>query len=76
MYTDLVEYIVKSLVDNPDKVTVSEMSGQSSIVIEVSVADDDMGRVIGKSGKVINAIRTIVQVPGAREGKRISVEIV
>ncbi len=75
MYQDLVEYIVKSLVDNPEDVRVTEVEGASSIVLEVTVADIDVGRVIGKKGRVINAIRTIMQVQGARQGKRVSVEV-
>ena len=75
MYQDLVEYIVKSLVDNPEDVRVTEVEGASSIVLEVKVNDLDVGRVIGKKGRVINSIRTIMQVQGARQGKRISVEV-
>ncbi|MCB0032556.1 MAG: KH domain-containing protein [Anaerolineales bacterium] len=76
MYRDLTEFIVKSIVDEPDAVRVTEMESRNNIVLEVSVADDDMGRVIGKGGRVINAIRTLVQIPGARADKRISLEIV
>ena len=75
MYQDLVEYIVKSLVDNPDDVRVTEVEGSSAIVLEVTVAEADVGRVIGKKGRVINSIRTIIQVQGARQGKRVSVEV-
>lgn len=75
MYQNLVEYIVKSLVDNPDDVRVMEVEGASSIVLEVTVAEADVGRVIGKKGRVINSIRTILQVQGARQGKRVSVEV-
>ncbi len=76
MFKDLVEYIVKSLVDNPDQVTVSEIKGSSAIVVELSVASSDMGRIIGKQGRVINAIRAIVQVAAARQGKRVNLEVV
>lgn len=76
MYRDLVEFVVKSLVDNPDAVVVNEVEGQSSIVLEVSVNSNDMGRLIGKRGRVINAIRTLTQIQGARHGKRVSVEVV
>jgi predicted RNA-binding protein YlqC (UPF0109 family) len=76
MYKSLVEYVVKSLVDDPDSVVVTEVEGQSSIVLEVTVNSEDMGRLIGKKGRVINAIRTLTQVQGARHGKRISVEVV
>ncbi len=76
MYKDLVEYIVKALVEYPDHVKVTEVEGKSSIVVEISVAQDDMGRLIGKKGRVINSIRTLTQVQGARQGKRITVEVV
>lgn len=73
---DLVEYIAKSLVDNPDKVRVTEVQGSSATILELSVAEGDMGRVIGKSGRVVSAIRTLVQVAAAKQGKRVSLEIV
>ncbi|MDJ0757693.1 MAG: KH domain-containing protein [Ardenticatenaceae bacterium] len=76
MSKELVEYVVKSLVDDPESVVVTEVEGQSSVVLEVSVNTNDMGRLIGKKGRVINAIRTLTQVQGARLGKRISVEVV
>ncbi len=76
MYKDLVEYIVKALVEYPDHVKVTEVEGKSSIVVEITVAQDDMGRLIGKKGRVINSIRTLIQVQGARQGKRITVEVV
>jgi predicted RNA-binding protein YlqC (UPF0109 family) len=74
---DLVEYIAKSLVDDPASVEVTEThSGSSSIILELRVAPDDMGRVIGKSGRVANAIRALLRVVAAKEGKRITLEIV
>ena len=74
---DLVEYIAKSLVDDPASVEVTEtISGSSSIILELRVAPDDMGRVIGKSGRVANAIRALLRVIAAKEGKRITLEIV
>ncbi len=76
MFKDLVIYIVKSLVDNPDEVEVNEVSGESSIVLELRVADTDTGRVIGRNGRVINAIRTVLQSLAAKEGKRVSLEII
>lgn len=76
MFKDLVEYIVKSLVDNPDVVQVDEISESTSIVLELQVAESDTGRVIGRNGRVINAIRTVVQALAAKEGKRVSVEVV
>ena len=73
---ELVEFIVKSLVDSPDQVEVHEVDDQSGTIVEISVAQPDMGRVIGKSGRVINSIRSIVQVAAAKQGRRISVEII
>jgi predicted RNA-binding protein YlqC (UPF0109 family) len=72
----LVEYIVTSLVDNPDQVTVSETDERNAIMLEISVASSDMGRVIGKGGRVVNSIRTLVQVLAAKQGKRVSLEVV
>ncbi|MCI0394356.1 MAG: KH domain-containing protein [Chloroflexi bacterium] len=76
MFKELVEYMIKSLVDYPDQVEVREVQGAGAIVLEVSVADSDMGRIIGKSGKVVNAMRTLVQVLAAKQGKHVSLEIV
>ena len=74
---DLVEYIAKSLVDDPASVEVTEArTGGSAIVLELRVAPDDMGRVIGKSGRVANAIRALLRVVAAKEGKRVTLEIV
>ena len=75
-YTVLVEYIVKSIVDNPDQVKVNEIEGGPSIILEINVADGDMGRVIGKGGVVVNSIRNLLQVLAAKKGQRVSVEIV
>jgi uncharacterized protein len=76
MFKELVEYIVKSLVDHPEQVSVSESEGRSTVSLELRVADSDMGRVIGKGGRVINAIRALVQVLAAKQGKRVTLEIV
>lgn len=75
MFKELVEYMVKSLVDEPEAVEVSETAGESSIIVEVRVADEDTGRIIGRKGRVINALRTIVQSLGAKEGKRVTLEV-
>lgn len=73
---ELVEFIVKSLVDNPDQVEVNEVDDHTSTIVEISVAQPDMGRIIGKGGRVINSIRSIVQVAAAKQGQRVSVEII
>jgi uncharacterized protein len=71
---DLIEYIAKSLVDHPEDVSVSE-SGGNRVRIELSVAKDDMGRVIGKGGKVANAIRALLRVAADREGKQVTLDV-
>ena len=73
---EMVEYMAKSLVDEPDKVYVEEIRRSGSIVLELRVASDDMGRVIGKGGRVANAMRALLRVAALREGKRVSLEIV
>ena len=73
---DLVEYIARSLVDNPDSVHVEESESASTINLELTVADSDMGRVIGRGGRVVNAMRTLVSVAGDRKGKRVNLEVV
>jgi hypothetical protein len=73
---ELVEYIAKSLVDDPSQVEVREIEGANSVILELSVAPEDMGRVIGKNGRVANAIRTLLRVMAAKQGKRVTLEIV
>ncbi|RME40155.1 MAG: KH domain-containing protein [Thermoflexia bacterium] len=73
---DLVEYIAKALADRPDQVQVSEIEGEASIVLELRVAPEDMGRIIGKEGRTANAMRTLVRVLAAKHGKRVTLEIV
>ena len=73
---DLVEYVAKSLVDDPDAVTVEVVVEDGGIVIELHVAEDDMGKVIGRNGSVAKALRTLLKVTSAREGEPVSLEIV
>jgi predicted RNA-binding protein YlqC (UPF0109 family) len=63
---ELVEYIAKSLVDNPDMVEVNEVEGSQSLIIELKVAPDDMGKVIGKQGRIAKAIRTVVKAAATK----------
>lgn len=72
----LVEVITKALVDDPDSVVVSEKQDGSTTVIEVRVADGDMGKVIGKQGRIAKAIRSVVKAAAAKEDKRVVVDIV
>jgi predicted RNA-binding protein YlqC (UPF0109 family) len=73
---ELVEYLVRSIVESPDDVEVDEYEEDGELVLEVKVADDDLGRVIGREGRVAKAIRTIARAAGAREDRRVSVDIV
>lgn len=73
---ELVEHIVKGLVDHPDDVNVVEVGGGASTILELTVAGSDMGRVIGKGGRVINSIRTLLQVLAAKQGKRVTLELI
>ena len=74
---DLVEFLVRALVADPDAVRVEEIDeGAEGIVLEVHVADDDLGRVIGREGRVANAIRTLAKAAATVEGGRVMVEIV
>jgi len=73
--TELVEYVAKSLVDDPDAVRVEAVETAGGTVIELRVADDDMGKVIGRNGSVAKALRTLLKVVGAREGESVGLEI-
>ena len=73
---ELVTYVAKSLVDDPDAVSVEVHEEDGAQVIELSVAEDDMGKVIGRNGSVAKALRTLLKVVATREGQSISLEIV
>jgi predicted RNA-binding protein YlqC (UPF0109 family) len=73
---ELVEYIAKSLVDNPDQVKAKEVEGSQSLIVELSVAPEDMGKVIGKQGRIAKAIRTVVKAAATKDNKRVIVEII
>ncbi|MCJ7550414.1 MAG: KH domain-containing protein [Anaerolineae bacterium] len=73
---EMVEYIAKSLTDEPDAVRISEAIGETVIMIEMNVASEDMGRMIGRKGQTINAIRSLARILGAKMEKKVSVEIV
>ncbi len=75
MEKDLIEYIAKSLVDDPDAVSVSSIDGEKSIILELRVAPDDIGKVIGKQGRIAKSIRTLLSAASARGGKRVVLEI-
>jgi predicted RNA-binding protein YlqC (UPF0109 family) len=73
---ELVEYIAKKLVNDPTQVSVIETEDSGRITVELHVPKDEMGRVIGKGGRVANSIRILLRVAAAREGKRVSLDIV
>ena len=72
----LVEILAKALVDNPDEVRIEPIDRGDSLVIEIRVAPEDMGKVIGKQGRIVRAIRTLTKAAAVRQGKRVSVEVV
>jgi uncharacterized protein len=72
---DLVEYIAKSLVDHPNNVEVNVIEGEKSTILELKVAQEDIGKVIGKSGRIARAIRTILSAAAAKTEKRVVLEI-
>lgn len=72
---ELLESITRSLVDHPEMVRINAVSGQSSIVFEIRVAPEDMGKIIGRGGKNANAVRTILQSVAAKEHRRCTLEI-
>jgi uncharacterized protein len=72
---ELVEAIAKSLVDHPDAVVVKEVEGRTATVIELRVAPEDMGKVIGKQGRIAKAIRTVVKAAATKANKKVAVEI-
>ena len=76
MLKELIEYIAKALVDNPEQVKVSEIEGEKTSVIELSVAKDDLGKVIGKQGRTARAMRTILSAASTKVRKRAVLEII
>ncbi len=73
---EVLELIAKALVDDEDAVSVTEVEGEQSVILELRVANADMGKVIGKQGRIAKAIRTVVKAAASRENKRVVVEIV
>ena len=73
---ELIEYIAKALVDNPDQVRVSEVQGEKTSVIELNVSKDDLGKVIGKQGRTARAMRTILSAASTKVKKRAVLEII
>jgi len=73
---DLLEIIAKALVDHPDDVVVTENVTENATVLELRVHEDDMGKVIGKQGRIAKAIRSVMKVAATKENKRVTVEII
>jgi predicted RNA-binding protein YlqC (UPF0109 family) len=73
---ELIEFIARSIVNAPDDVQVSEEENEQGIVLKLQVADDDKGRVIGKQGRIAEAMRTLIRVKAAKAGTRATLEII
>ena len=73
---ELLTYVARNLVDNPDQVSVTQHDGDGEIVLELRVAAEDMGKVIGRQGRIAKEIRTLVRSVAQRSGKRVSVDII
>ena len=73
---ELVEYIARSIVNAPDDVVVTEEESEEGITLKLQVADDDKGRVIGKQGRIAEAMRSLIRVKAAKAGTRVSLEII
>ena len=73
---EILETIIKNLVDDKDAVEINEVAGAQSVVYEVKVAEGDMGKVIGKQGRIASSIRTVMKAAASRENKRVSIEFI
>ncbi len=73
---DLIEYIAKAIVDDPEAVRVTEVEAEDGIILRLEVAPDDTGKVIGKEGRIANAMRTLLRVAAIRKGTRATLEII
>lgn len=73
---ELIEYIVRALVDQPEGVTVTAVKGERTVIYEVKVAPEDVGKVIGKEGRIAHALRTVVKAAGMKHGQKVTVEII
>lgn len=73
---ELVSHVVKQLVDNPEKVKVKEVKGEQNIILELSTAKEDIGRVIGKQGRTIKALRALLNAASVKTGHRVTIEVI
>ena len=76
MLKDLIEFIAKSLVDQPEQVAINEIEGQKTTILELSVAEDDLGKVIGRRGKTAKAMRIVLSAAATKEDKRAVLQII
>ena len=76
MFNDLIEYIAKSLVDYPEQVSVQEVEGETVTILELSVAGEDLGKVIGKHGRTVKAMRSLLVAAGVKANKKTMLEII
>lgn len=76
MFQELIEYIVKSLVDYPDDVIVREVTGETVVIIELSVTEADLGKIIGRYGRTLKAIRTLLYTAGLKANKKVILELI
>ena len=74
-YKELLVALVTKIVDHPEEVTVTEVEGERAAILELRVNESDVGKVIGREGKIINALRTLVKAAAGRESKRITIEL-
>ena len=72
---DFLSWLIKAIVDNPEKVTVSETENNGQLTLKLNVAQEDMGKVIGKGGKIIKSIRSLLRVRAIKEGKSVNLEL-
>lgn len=73
---DALSYILSSIVDNPDKVQIDETEENGSVQLNITVAKEDMGKVIGKNGKVIRSIRNVLKIPAIKYGKKVTISLI
>lgn len=73
---EILETIIRNLVDNKDEIEIKELDGEKTIIFEVKVAESDMGKIIGKQGKIAHSIRTIMKAVASREHKKVSIEFI
>ncbi len=76
MFKDLIEYVVRALVDNPDQVVVREVTGEKVVIIELTVTEEDLGKIIGRYGRTLRAIRTVLYTAGLRANKKVILELI